>query len=225
MSFNARGSRSPRRPAEICIVVVDDHTFIRELICRALPRHSAEYSVAAAAGTAAEAIAACREFKPHLVILDINLPDRSGVAAVPDIRRVSPATRVLLCSAFPKDDWITEATACGADGFVEKTNTWDEFMEAVRRVARGERYFSAAPRAARPPLPIKDAATAVGITVRERQILQLIARGLTTKEIAAQLSISVPTVGTHRGNLMTKTGARNVAALVRFACDAGATAD
>ena len=140
---------------------------------------------------------------------------------MPDVKRVSPETRILLCSAFPKDDWLTEATTCGADGFVEKTSTWDDFMTAVDRVARGERYFSGGSPSKR-LANASDAASAAGITPREREILKLIADGLTTKEIAAQLSISVPTVETHRGNLMTKTGTRNVAGLVRFAVEAGA---
>lgn len=186
-------------------------------------RESSDYNVIATVGTAAEAITKCTALKPDLLVLDINLPDSTGITAVPHIRRVSPTTRILLCTAYPKEDWLTEATACGADGFVEKTNTWDDFMVAIARVAKGDRYFSAG--AARPSTrpATRDAAAAMGITRREREILLLIADGLTTKEIAARLSISVPTVETHRGNLMAKTGARNVAGLVRFAVGLGRT--
>jgi len=205
----------------ISLVVVDDHVFIRELICRALAKHAHDYEVIASVGTAAAAVAACKQFKPSVLILDINLPDRSAVSIVPDIKRISSGTRILLCSAFPKEEWLTQATACGADGFVEKTSTWADFMSAIARVARGERYFSGgSPQKGR--VSITDAAAAAGITPREQEILKLIAHGLTTKEIAGQLSISVPTVETHRSNLMTKTGTRNVAGLVRFALEAGA---
>ncbi|HSH39566.1 MAG TPA: response regulator transcription factor [Chthoniobacterales bacterium] len=202
------------------IAVVDDHTFFRELVCRQLARHSGTYRVVADAGTAAGATNACKAHKPDLLVLDINLPDRSGVAAVPDIKRASPRTRILLCTAFPAEDWIGEATTCGADGFVEKTSTWDDFMLAVDRVSRGQRYFSSGgePRRSR---VTQRADLALGLTGREREILKLIARGFTTKEIATQLFISVPTVETHRGNLMKKTGVRNVAGLVRFAVEAG----
>ena len=199
------------------IAVVDDHAFMRDLIARELTRSTKRYNVVAAVGTAAEAIAACRRFEPHVLVLDINLPDRTGVAAVPDIRRASPMTRILLCTAFPREEWFAQASNCGADGFVEKTNTWDEFLLAVDRVSGGQRYFcsnGALPRR-------NEANTNARLTPREREVLKLIAGGMTTKEIAARLFISIPTVETHRANLMTKTGGRNVADLVRFAMDAG----
>jgi DNA-binding NarL/FixJ family response regulator len=199
------------------IAVVDDHAFMRDLIARELTRNDGPYEVVAAVGTAADAVTVCRRLKPDLLVLDINLPDRTGVAAMPEIRRASPATRVLLCTAYPKEDWFGEATSCGADGFVEKTNTWDDFLIAVDRVSRGQRYFcsTAADRAAKPETP------RVRLTAREHEVLKMIAGGMTTKEIAARLFISIPTVETHRANLMGKTGARNVAGLVRFAIDAG----
>jgi two-component system NarL family response regulator len=190
---------------------------MRDLIARELTRSGEDYDVVATVGTAADAISVCRRLTPDLLVLDINLPDGTGVAAVPDIRRASPNTRILLCTAFPKEDWLDQASSCGADGFVEKTNTWDDFLVAVDRVSRGQRYFCSAgsPRANR------DAHGDVRVTQREREILKLIAGGMTTKEIAAKLFISIPTVETHRANLMTKTGARNVAGLVRFAMSAG----
>jgi DNA-binding NarL/FixJ family response regulator len=122
-----------------------------------------------------------------------------------------------LCTAFPTEDWIGEASSCGAEGFVEKTTTWDDFLLAVDRVSRGQRYFCSggAPRRDNGGKP------AIELTPREREILMLIAAGMTTKEIAARLFISVPTVETHRARLMTKTSARNVAGLVRFAMNAG----
>jgi DNA-binding NarL/FixJ family response regulator len=198
---------------------VDDHAFMRDLISRELTRSTRRYNVVAAVGTAAEAIAACRRFEPHVLVLDINLPDRTGVAAIPDIRRASPATRILLCTAFPKEEWFHKASTCGADGFVEKTNTWDEFMVAVERVNGGQRYFCSGGGASSDRQGNEK--MALRLTPREREILKLIASGMTTKEIAAQLFISVPTVETHRANLMTKTGGRNVVSLVRFAIDAG----
>jgi DNA-binding NarL/FixJ family response regulator len=201
------------------IAVVDDHPFMRDLIARELTRSTKRYNVVAAVGTAAEAVSVCRRFEPHVLVLDINLPDRTGVAAVPDIRRASPATRILLCTAFPKEDWIDRASTCGADGFVEKTNSWDEFISAVERVNGGQRYFCSGGGAA--SARESNGKAALRLTPRERQILTLIASGMTTKEIAAKLFISTPTVETHRANLMTKIGGRNVASLVRFAIDAG----
>jgi DNA-binding NarL/FixJ family response regulator len=199
------------------IAVVDDHAFMRDLIARELTRNDRHYEVVAAVGTAADAVAVCRRLKPDLLVLDIDLPDRTGVAAVPQVRRASPATRILLCTAYPKEDWFGEATSSGADGFVEKTNTWDDFLVAVDRVSRGQRYFcsNTVERATKQKTPD------VRLTAREHEVLKLIAGGMTTKEIAARLFISIPTVETHRANLMGKTSARNVAGLVRFAIDAG----
>jgi DNA-binding NarL/FixJ family response regulator len=210
-------ANSVRTHSRVAVAVADDHAFMRDLITRELTRRVKRYKVVAAVGTAADAVAVCRRFEPHLLVLDINLPDRTGVAAVPDIRRASPSTRILLCTAFPKEDWINKATTAGADGFVEKTNTWNDFMHAVDRVSGGQRYFCSGHRAGTP----RQTNGKARLTPREREILKLIARGMTTKEIAAQLFISIPTVETHRANLMTKTGGRNVASLVRFAIDAG----
>jgi DNA-binding NarL/FixJ family response regulator len=190
---------------------------MRDLITRELTRRAKRYKVVAAVGTAADAVAVCRRFKPDLLVLDITLPDRTGIATVPDIRRVSPSTRILLCTAFPKEDWIDKATISGADGFVEKTNTWNDFMQAVDLVSGGQRYFRSGGTLGGP----RQTKGKARLTPREREILKLIARGMTTKEIAAQLFISIPTVETHRANLMTKTGRRNVAGLVRYAMDAG----
>jgi DNA-binding NarL/FixJ family response regulator len=199
------------------VAVVDDHTFMRDLISRELRRSATPYDIVAAVGTAAEAVLVCGQLKPDLLVLDINLPDRTGVAAVPDIRRASPVTRILLCTAFPKEDWLGQASRCGADGFVEKTNTWDDFLLAVDRVSHGQRYFCSAG----PTRRQDDVQSKPGLTSREREILEMIAGGMMTKEIAAKLFISIPTVETHRSNLMRKTGARNLAGLVRFAINAG----
>lgn len=206
-----------QRHSRVAVAVADDHAFMRDLIRRELTRRTKRYKVVAAVGTAADAVTVCRRFKPHLLVLDIDLPDRTGIATVADIRRVSPSTRILLCTAFPTEDWIDKATLSGADGFVEKTNTWNDFMHAVDLVSGGQRYFRSGGKVG-PPRQTKGKAK---LTPREREILKLIARGRTTKEIAAQLFIGVPTVETHRANLMTKTGGRNVADLVRFAIDAG----
>src|SRR6185312_7794790 len=124
------------------IVVVDDHRFMRDLMTSTLNRQEANYSVVASVGSAAEAVEACRKHKPALLILDINLPDKSGIDIVPEIKRVSPETNVLLCTAFPSEDRLGDAFRTGAKGFVEKTNTWDDFLSAVDRVGRGEQFFS-----------------------------------------------------------------------------------
>ena len=208
------------------IVVVDDHVFMRELISATLSRQGEHYIVLASVGTAAAAIASCEKFTPDLLILDINLPDESGIDAVPAIKRVSPRTNVLLCTAFPSADRLSEALRAGAKGFVEKTNTWDDFLHAVERVGRGEQYFSSKSTGVTPLRREALARRAKGyigvpLTPREKEVLRLIALGSTSKEIAGKLFISAATVETHRTNLMSKLGVRNVAGLVLYAFQNG----
>lgn len=191
---------------------------MRDMIARALTRSAGAYEVVAAVGTGEEAIDSCRRLKPDVVVLDINLPDRNGVEAVPAIRRVSPQTRILLCTAFPKEDWFAEAAKSGADGFVEKTNTWEDFLVAVDRVSRGQRYFCSGETSNSAPSTSSSAAL---LSAREREVLQLIARGSTSKEIARELGVSLTTIETHRANMISKTQTRNAADLVRFAIKSG----
>ncbi len=208
------------------IVIVDDHAFMRELICATLARQGDSYEVVASVGTAAAAIAACEEHSPNLLILDINLPDQNGIDIVPEILRISPGTHVLLCTAYPTEDRLVDALRAGAKGFVEKTNSWDDFIGAVDRVGRGEQYFSSKssgitplPRAVVTPRPKRYIGTP--LSPREQEILRFIAHGNTSKEIATRLFISAATVETHRTNLMSKIGVRNVAGLVLYAFQNG----
>lgn len=220
------GKKEVLAPRSIRIVVVDDHIFMRDLIAATLKRQGERYDVVDSVGTAAAAISACKKLAPDLLILDINLPDQSGMDIVPEIMRVSPATHVLLCTAFPTADRLVEALRAGAKGFVEKTNSWDDFLGAVDRVGRGEQYFSSKSsgitplsRTALTQQPKRYPGTA--LSPREHQVLRLIALGGTSKEIARQLFISVATVETHRTNLMSKLGVRNVAGLVLYAFQRG----
>ena len=209
-----------RRPAKVQIVVVDDHRFMRELITARLRREAEAYEVVAEADDAASGIAACERLKPDLLVLDVNLPDQSGIDAVPRILRVSPGTRILLCTAFVSDECAAKARHCGAHGFVEKTNTWDDFIRAVDHVSRGEHYFvSGTHDVSAAPLNLR--AVAQTLTAREKEILRLVADSGSSKEIAARLGISVATVEKHRTNLMAKLGVRNVAGLVSFAFHTG----
>jgi DNA-binding NarL/FixJ family response regulator len=134
------GSEHVINPA-LRLVIVDDHAFIRDLMTRMLAQQRGRYDVVAAVGTAAEAIAACDENKPDLLILDINLPDQNGIDALAELRRVAPATRVLLSTGFPNVFRSADLAGIGVHGFVQKTDTWDEFLQAIEQVSRGEYYF------------------------------------------------------------------------------------
>jgi len=220
--LNYPRSERARSSEPVGTVVVDDHVFMRELIGASLSREKegTRFKVLAEVGDAAAAVAACRRFAPDLCILDINLPDRSGIDIVPEVKRVSPSTSILLCTAYATDDRIAEAMRSGAEGFVEKTNTWDEFIEAVTCVSGGERYFRSSSPKLRPvsdDRPARKPAAKPDLSEREREVLALIAEGNTSKEIATKLSISLQTVETHRSNLMTKLRVRNMAGMVIYA--------
>jgi DNA-binding NarL/FixJ family response regulator len=218
----AKGARNPH---QVRTVVVDDHAFMRELIGARLAREHSRFKVLAQVGDAASAVAACRRFSPDLLILDINLPDQSGIDAVAELKRVSPETSILLCTAYATDDRIADAVRSGAEGFVEKTNTWDEFINAVHCVSGGERYFRSSSPKLRPvneePKARIPAEPKLPLSQREREVLSLIADGSTSKEIASKLFISLQTVETHRSNLMTKLRVRNMAGMVVHAVRLG----
>ena len=217
-------SFTDERPVRI--VVVDDHAFMRDLISTMLRRQCDRYQIIAETGDAASAIRACEAHLPDLLILDINLPDISGIDAVPRIRKVSPRTRILLCTAFITDDRVIDALRSGAHGFVEKTNTWNDFAEAVARVSRGEQYFCCQSSPAlseftSPRQPERELKRSVPLSPREREVVTLIAHGHTNKEIATALGLSVGTIDTHRANLMRKLKIRNIAGLVVYAFRTG----
>jgi DNA-binding NarL/FixJ family response regulator len=206
------------------IAVIDDHAFMRDLITSMLRRQDGRYEVVGEAADVAGAIAVCRQTQPDLLVLDINLPDGSGIDAVPHLRAISPQTRILLCTADASESRIIDALRSGAQGFVEKTNTWDAFVDAIDRVAAGQHYFSAessAPGADTRHRTIEHhRVSAASLSPRETEVLQLVATGWTSKEVAQKLGISVGTVDVHRANLMKKLHIRNVAGLVAFAFQA-----
>ena len=227
-AWTAEKPHQEPRHDPVRIVVVDDHRFMREMISRMLSRQPERYSVVGEAPDATTAIARCEQHAPDLLILDINLPDMSGIEAVPRIRQVSPNTRILLCTALVSDERVIDALRSGAHGFVEKTNSWDAFADAVERVRRGENYFCTTSggcgpdQRPKPPPPYEQqSAFRVPLSQREREVLTLIAQGSTSKEIASQLGVSFGTVDTHRTNLMRKLKIRNVAGLVVYAFRAG----
>src|SRR3954447_8360898 len=131
------------KPAPTSVVVIDDHRFMRELMSRKLDGHAGRFRVVAEGGDIRSAMEVCRQHRPHLIILDINLPDGCAIEAVGPIKENCPTSRVLLCTAYVSDERVIDALRSGADGFVEKTNSWAEFIEAVERVSRGERFFHA----------------------------------------------------------------------------------
>ncbi len=208
------------------ILLVDDDLFMLEVITRLLRHDGASFEVVAAATDVEGGLVACRQYDPDIVLLDINLPGESGIEGVPRFKESCPKSRILLCTAEATDERIMDALRSGADGFIEKTNKWTELTDAIERVARGEHYFCPRSSAALSHFSQNGTPGSLqrqmkSLTGREKEVLELVSRGNSSKEIAATLRVSVGTVDVHRSNVMKKLGIRNVAGLVAFSFQAG----
>lgn len=207
----------------IRIALCDDHAVVRSGLRRILEAES-DLEVVAEAGTADEAVAVARETQPDVFVMDVGLPDRSGIAATADVCKVSPATKVLVLTVHDDVAYLRRAFDAGAAGYLVKEAADIELVQAVRQVAKGKQYVHPTLGAA---LLAPDAATArpAGpggeLSEREVEILGFIANGLTNAEIAKQLYVSVRTVETHKAHIHQKLDVRTRAELVRIAREAG----
>lgn len=184
----------------IRILVVDDHHVVRSGLAASLGLED-DITVVAEAGSAEEAIAQYRKHQPDMVLMDLRLPGANGIAATADLRREWPDARVLMFTTFDGEEDIYRAMQAGARGYLLKSAAREELLTAIRAVAAGERHLS-------PALAQRLAGrvAAPDVSDREREVLQLIARGKANKEIAAALGISEETVKRHASNLFVKMG-------------------
>lgn len=210
----------------IRVLVVDDHAVVREGIRHVLsPDHGFEVIAEAADGI--EAMALAKEHEPDVVVLDITMPHGSGLEVAASLRRSMPETRVLMLTMHDRGEYVLEAVRAGAHGYVLKDAGPAELRDAVRAVHAGQEFFS--PRVAgrlsaalRGELVREQQDGLVEVlTGREREVLTLIAKGRTNKEIGAELGISPRTVESHRESVVRKLRIRTVAGLTRFAIEAG----
>ncbi|MDD7935726.1 LuxR C-terminal-related transcriptional regulator [Actinomycetospora straminea] len=187
------------------VLVVDDHPVVRDGVVTALGRHS-DIEVAGHAADAAGAVAACARERPDVVLLDLRLPDALAADVVPRLRAVSPASRVLLFTAFPEHSAVAPTLAAGAVGLLVKDASGVVLGDAIRQVARTGAYRGAA----------VDAAGVAGapVTPREYDVLRLVAAGHTNGEIGERLRLSPNTVKTYLHNVMRKLDARNRAQVI-----------
>ena len=208
----------------IRVAVVDDHTIVRAGI-RMVLEADPDFTVVGEADTAAGAIALARQEQPDVILVDINLPDESGLKVAESIVASQPAVRLLMLSVHDDQEIVRESVRIGAHGYLRKDTTPGDLRTAIRAVHAGDAYFS--PSVARTLAEaLRDkTSTATGpldqLPGRERDVLVRVARGQQNKEIAAELGISVRTVESHRDSLMRKTGLRNAAALTRLAMESG----
>lgn len=203
----------------IRVVLAEDHILVRQGLRALLEREDI-----AVLSEAADGRAAVREVKrlaPDVAVLDISMPLFNGLDAALEIRTQCPATRTVILTRHDEAPYVAEALRCGVRGYVLKTQAAEELVGAIRTVVAGQAYLS--PGVARavaesygvPGEPVKL------LSVRERQVLMLIAEGKSTREIAALLCLSAKTVETHRSRLMNKVGVRDIAGLVRYTIRSG----
>ncbi len=202
------------------VLVVDDQTMLRQLIVAVL-KPLDRFTVIGEASNGEEALRGCLELHPDMLVLDVILPKIPGAEVLRQVMPKLPNLRVLAISAHDDPALLKEMLACGAHGFVEKSASLETFSEALREVAEGKTFFG--PRITeilRDHLLNPDH-DRPHLTAREREIIQLVAQGLSSKEIAAQLKVSSRTVENHRANIMNKLNIRDAVGLTRYAIKAG----
>lgn len=208
----------------IRVLLVDDHPLVRAGIRRVLETR-AGLSVVGEASSGGEALRLIEDLKPDIVVLDLAMPDLDGLDVLDRLRRRSGALHILVLTMHAQGEYVRRAIEAGADGYLLKESAVQELLTAIDTVQSGRPYYS--PRI-QPELERRTAEAGSEqppdlsrLTGREREVLRGIARGQSTKEIAARLSISARTVETHRANLMRKLELRSIARLTQFAIRAG----
>jgi DNA-binding NarL/FixJ family response regulator len=211
------------------ILIVDDHTLMRSGI-RALLEKSEDLRVVGEAGDGHEALRLMKELDPLVVLMDISIPGLNGLEVAAKARRECPGTKIVFLSMHSSEEYILKALKVGAAGYVLKDATTSELELAVRCATKGETFLS-------PAISTKVVGNYLSrlsggeraqgsspydlLTPRQREILQLIAEGCTTKDIAKKLALSTNTVEVHRANLMDRLNIHDIAGLVRYAISAG----
>jgi len=203
-------------------VVVDDHAVVRSGIKLLLEREE-DIEVVGEAGNAKDAIFRARALKPDVILLDVVMPGESGIEVLPNLLKESPETKVLVLSMQDDPNYVREAFAAGASGYVLKEAADEEVVAAVREIANGGRYVHPAlgARMVAAEADARAAAEADPLSEREREVLRLLALGHTNQEIAKMLFISVRTAETHRAHIMQNLRLSSRAELVRYALSHG----
>ncbi|MGZ4732860.1 MAG: response regulator [Terriglobales bacterium] len=202
------------------ILLADDHAVLRQGLRALLEREG--FEVVGEASDGWEAVKLCAKFRPDVALLDVTMPLLNGIDAAREIGKTSPATRLVLLTMHTEDHLVLESLRAGVRGYVLKTRAADELIQAIRAVCKGEMYLTQSiSRTIVQAFLAKDTLPDSPLTDRERQVLQLVAEGKTTKEIASLLGISVKTAESHRSNIMEKLNIHETAGLVRYAIRSG----
>jgi two-component system invasion response regulator UvrY len=208
---------------QIRIIIIDDHTLLRETWSFILNSNPL-FSIIATSGNAEEGIELCKQLRPDIVMLDINLPGINGMEAVPLIRKFAPGTKIIGVSLHTQPSYFKKMMQNGAFGYITKNSSRDEMTEALIQVSEGNKYICKEIKniIAQNILEDRDDHKNINaLSIREIEIIHLIKQGLSSKEIADSVSIAVKTVEVHRYNILKKLKLKNAAALVNYVhhCD------
>jgi len=211
----------------ISVLLADDHIVVREGL-RMLLEAEGDIKVVGEAETGRQAVRLVQQLRPAVVVMDIAMPKLNGVEATRQILKLAPSTKVLILSAHSDDAYIEEVFALGAVGYLVKQSSGHVLAKALREAEAGHTFFS--PSIAK-RLRLVDGGSSpranllkhqkTGLSSRERQVLQLIAEGMSNKEAAAELGIGLKTVEKHREHLIVKLDIHDTAGLTRYAINAG----
>ena len=210
--------------SKLHIYLIDDHPVVREGFARALADEP-DMSVVGQAGTAGDALRETGQLKPDVILVDLNIPDRDGIELIGALRAQLPNAKLLVLSCYDDEFRVAEALRAGAQGYLVKTSKLEEVVDGIRRIAVGgaplsPRIAGAVVRAMRKPAG-EGSGGLDALTPRERQVLRLLAAGVSTRETAARLTISPKTVETHRVRIYAKLGCKSAVELTRIAVRTG----
>ncbi len=220
-------ARPMRTGHRVRILVADDHALLRQAL-RMMLESQEGLEVVGEATNGRDAVDSAEQLMPDVVLMDMVMPGLNGIDATRQILKRSPSTKVLILTAYLEDERLLQALRAGASGYVVKNSDMEELLLAIQSVRRGNTYFSTAVSEEiavnEVLLQAKQPEGKTGydlLTNREREVLQLIAEGLSNQAIAEQLVISVKTVEAHRAHIMTKLHAKNRTDLIRYAIKRG----
>ncbi len=204
------------------LILADDHVMVRRGLRRILEEKT-DLKVVGEVGDGLELLNALNKVSPDLIILDVSMPHLRGIEAIPEIRHIRPDVKVLMLTMHKEEEYLYQAISAGADGYLLKEDAEKELFLAIESIQNGKIYISpgladqSMQNWARLRRGENDSARAETLTVREREILKLIAEGKSNKEIGDLLFISPRTVERHRANIMSKLNIRKTAELVQYA--------
>lgn len=210
------------------IIVVDDHPLFREGLKTILKRN-ARYEMAGEAGSGYQGIQLAKKLKPDLALVDLALPDQTGIELIRHILKISPETRVMVVSMHSKIDYIVKAFQAGAMGYVVKESAADMLLDGIDHILKGDYFMdtSVSQKVVKKlaGLPSKERVETIGVydalTAREQEVMALLAQGLSTNQVADKLFISPKTVENHRSNIMRKLDLHSTFDLIRYAAKLG----